>query len=75
MPKLPQVNGERLVRALHKRGWVVHRTSGSHFILKHPDGDRPRVIVPVHGRPLRQGTLAAILKEADMSAEELKELL
>jgi predicted RNA binding protein YcfA (HicA-like mRNA interferase family) len=49
--------------------------SGSHHILKHPDDAESRVVVPVHNQPLRRGTLADILQEAGMSAEELKEPL
>ena len=75
MTKLPQVNGERLLRALRKDGWQVERTRGSHFILVHASDPTRTVAVPVHNRPVKAGTLAAILKGADITPERLRELL
>jgi len=75
MSKLPQVKGNRLVKALEKEGWYVDRARGGHVIMRH--GDRPgaKVIIPVHGKPIKAGTLSNILKKAELSAEEIKELL
>ncbi len=73
--KLPQVNGERLVRALKKDGWEIERTSGSHFILVNSRDPSTTVSVPVHNRPVKPGTLAAILKGAHVTPERLRELL
>ncbi len=75
MSKLPQVKGDRLVGALRKEGWYIDRTRGSHVIMRH--GDRPgtKVIIPVHGEPVKPGTLSDILKKAELSAEEIKRLL
>ncbi len=75
MPKLPQVNGERLLRALRKEGWQIDRTRGSPFILVHAKYPTRTIAVPVHNRPLKAGTLAAILKGADITPERLRELL
>jgi len=33
------------------------------------------VVVPAHNRPMKAGTLAAILKGAEMSPEQFRELL
>ncbi len=74
MSKLPQVNGDRLLRALQKDGWEVKRTRGSHHVLSHPDKAQ-FVHVAVHARALKRGTLAAILKEAGITPERLKELM
>jgi predicted RNA binding protein YcfA (HicA-like mRNA interferase family) len=75
MSKLPQVNGLRLIRALGKRGWTIDRSRGGHAILVH--GERPSITlsVPVHGHAIRPGTLRAILKQAEISVDELRELL
>jgi len=75
MPELPQVNGDRVLRALRRAGWYVHRITGSHHVLKNDSKPGRRVVVPVHRAPLRRGTLADILKQADMFADEFKELL
>lgn len=75
MTKLPQVNGERLLRALRKDGWQIERTRGSHFILVNPRDLTKTIAVPVHNRPLKIGTLAVILKGAEITPERLRELL
>jgi predicted RNA binding protein YcfA (HicA-like mRNA interferase family) len=69
MSALPQVRGDRLIRALGKIGFVELRRTGSHAVLVHADGRT--AIVAVHGsRPLPPGTLHAVL-----TVEQLKELL
>jgi predicted RNA binding protein YcfA (HicA-like mRNA interferase family) len=73
--KLPQIKGERLVNALKKIGWYVDRTSGSHVIMKNENKPRHRVVIPVHGRAVKTWTLNKILKDAELSVEELKELI
>ncbi len=75
MPKPPQVPGRKVVRALEKAAWYVHRTSGSHVIMKNDAKPGARVVVPVHSRPVKSHTLSAILKAAGLSVEELSELL
>jgi len=74
MSKLPQVKGDRLISALRKEGWCVDRTRGSHVIMRHEDKPGTKVIIPVHGKPVKPGTLSNILKKAGLSAEEIKRL-
>jgi predicted RNA binding protein YcfA (HicA-like mRNA interferase family) len=38
MPHVPAVRGDRLVRALEKAGFKIARITGSHHIMRHPDG-------------------------------------
>ncbi|MEE9278420.1 MAG: type II toxin-antitoxin system HicA family toxin [Dehalococcoidia bacterium] len=60
-----------MLRALQRGGWYVSRQSGSHVILRHPD--RPgRAIVPRHRGTLKVGTLARILEQAGVSAEQFR---
>lgn len=75
MPKLPQVKGDRLVSALRKEGWYVDRTRGSHVIMRHEDRPGTKIIIPVHGKSVKPGTLSNILKKAELSAEEIRRLL
>jgi predicted RNA binding protein YcfA (HicA-like mRNA interferase family) len=75
MPKLPQIKGDRLVNALSKRGWYVDRTRGSHVIMRHESKLETKIVVPLHGKPLKPGVLSNILKKAELSVEEIKELL
>ncbi len=67
------VSGERLIKALRREGWEVVRQRGSHVRLKKP-GRRHALVVPLH-REIRRGTLAGVLRDADLSAEELRRLL
>jgi len=74
MTRLPRARGKEVVRALERAGFSVERTRGSHVFLKHPDG---RVTsVPVHSREsLGPGLLRAILRDVEMSVDELIALL
>ncbi len=71
-PRQPVVSGERLIKALRKEGWEV-RQRGSHVRLK-KTGRRHALVVPLH-REIRGGTLAGILRDADLSPDELRRLL
>ncbi|HEY5816017.1 MAG TPA: type II toxin-antitoxin system HicA family toxin [Solirubrobacterales bacterium] len=72
-PRQPVVSGERLIKALSKDGWEVVRQRGSHVRLKRA-GRRHALVVPLH-KEIRRGTLAGILRDADLSADELRRLL
>jgi predicted RNA binding protein YcfA (HicA-like mRNA interferase family) len=70
-PKLPQVSGDELLRALKRLGFVEQRQRGSHVHLKRLSDNR-RLTVPVHkGRTIPPGTLRAILRDAELSVEDL----
>jgi predicted RNA binding protein YcfA (HicA-like mRNA interferase family) len=48
---------------------------GSHHYLRRSDGG-PLIVVPVHGnRDLPTGTLRSILRQADLTPEDLVDLL
>ena len=59
--------------ALEKLGWVAVRQRGSHVRLRHQDLPVP-LVVPLH-RELKRGTLAGILRDADLDADELRRLI
>ena len=42
---LPTITGAKVVRALERAGFTVVRISGSHHVMRHPDGRT--VVVPV----------------------------
>ncbi|MGH9743400.1 MAG: type II toxin-antitoxin system HicA family toxin [Candidatus Acidiferrum sp.] len=74
MTRLPRIKGREVVRALERAGFVVDRVRGSHVFLKHSDGRA--TAVPVHsGETLGPGLLRAILRDTDMSVEQLIGLL
>jgi predicted RNA binding protein YcfA (HicA-like mRNA interferase family) len=70
---IPAVRGVQVVRALDRAGFHVVRISGSHHVMKHPDGRT--VSVSVHNRDIAKGTLRNILAIIGMTTEELRDLL
>lgn len=66
MPKLPHVSGADIQRALERLGFQKVRQSGSHVVMKR---DAKGCIVPMHSE-VKVGTLAGLLRQADVSAEE-----
>ena len=76
MSSLPQASGARLVNALEKIGFVALRQKGSHVLMRHREDFSRRATIPMHGsKPVKQGTLRAILRGAQIDVEELKKLL
>ena len=74
MTRMPRIKGKELIRALGYAGFLIDRTRGSHVFLKHPDGRA--TAVPVHAREtLGTGLLRAILRDVELTAEQLRELL
>ncbi len=74
MSTLPSISGAQLIKNLRKVGFEVVRIKGSHHFLRHPDGRC--TVVPVHrGETIGRGLLAQILRDCDMSREELKDRL
>ncbi len=74
MSPLPAVSGTQLIRALRKLGFAVIRIKGSHHFLRHSDGRS--TVVPVHrGETIGRGLLAQILRDCDLSRDELVDVL
>ncbi|MPZ33170.1 MAG: addiction module toxin, HicA family [Rhodospirillales bacterium] len=74
MTRIPPVSGRELMAALGRKGFQVIRVKGSHHVLRHADGRM--TVVPVHGREeIGPGLLAKILRDCDMSRDELRALL
>ena len=74
MPKLPSVSPQKLAKALERAGFKLMRVKGSHYYYYNSQTERIAV-VPFHNNDLRKGTLHAILKDADISVEELLDLI
>ena len=74
MTRLPGLTGRELVAALSKAGFQVARIKGSHHLLRHPDGRT--TTVPVHaGETTGPGLLAKILRDCELTREQLREYL
>jgi predicted RNA binding protein YcfA (HicA-like mRNA interferase family) len=74
MPRLPTLQAGQLIGALERAGFQIVRQKGSHVRMRHIDG---RVVtVPVHpGQDIGRGLLRKILRDADLTREELLKLL
>ncbi|MBU0668432.1 type II toxin-antitoxin system HicA family toxin [Patescibacteria group bacterium] len=70
MPKLPVLRPKELIRALEKLGFLKRRQKGSHLVMVHEEKNK-QIIIPVHNKPLKKGTIAAILRQADISPDDL----
>ena len=73
--RLPALKPRRALQALKRAGFFVHHTSGSHYILKHPENRTLRVTVPYHSKDLKRRTLESIVKQAGLTLEEFRKLL
>ena len=74
MTTFPSITGSRLIRALKKFGFKVIRIKGSHNFLQHQDGRC--TVVPLHrGESIGQGLLAKILRDCDITKNELHKKL
>jgi len=74
MPKLPSLTPQKIIKILKKKGYILDRAKGSHYIFYHPEMKK-RVIVSLHKKNLPKGTLLEILKQAGLSKDELGDLL
>ena len=72
MPKFPVIYSKDAVKALEKLGFEIIRTTGSHIRLKKDD---KLVSIPFHNKDLTIGTLKSILRQADITVEELQKNL
>lgn len=74
MTKLPTITGDELIAALEKAGFYKMRQKGSHVRMKHEDN---RIVsIPCHsGKTIGKGLLVKIIRDADLTKDELIELL
>jgi predicted RNA binding protein YcfA (HicA-like mRNA interferase family) len=67
--KLRPLSSNKVMKILIKLDFIHVRTTGSHFVFKHPDG---RVIViPAHkGELIGRGLLRKIIRDTKLSKED-----
>ncbi|MFA4945468.1 MAG: type II toxin-antitoxin system HicA family toxin [Lentisphaeria bacterium] len=71
MSTFPAPTGMQLIKALRNSGFEVIRIKGSHHFLRHPDGRA--TVVPMHrGETIGRGLLAQILRDCEISRDELQ---
>ena len=70
----PRLAARDIIRVLERRGFALSRSRGSHQIYRNAAGRR--VTVPVHaGKTLHPKVLMSILRDMEMTADELKKEL
>lgn len=76
MAKLPQVSGEKTIKALLKIGFTLVHQRGSHVkLVRIKNGEKQTVIVPLQ-KVLKKGTLRnGILRPLNLSADDFVKLL
>ena len=73
--RMPRATGAEVLRALERDGWYVARIKGSHHILNHPRKlGLPNVAVHA-GVIVDPKTLERILRDAELTPDELRVLL
>ena len=74
MPRLPRVTARQMANVLEKSGFFLARQSGSHQIYRNAAGRR--ATIPFHPtKILHPKVLKSILRDADLSVEDLEKLL
>lgn len=76
MTRLPRITPDEFLRALLRDGWYIDRQRGtSHAQLRH--ADKPgQVTVALHKRQIiAPKTLGSALKQAGLTADDLRRLL
>ena len=73
MNRLPVIKPDEVVRKLQSAGFEIDHITGSHYIMRHPDGRR--TVVPYHaGRDIKRGVLRAIIRQAGLTVDEFLRL-
>lgn len=68
---MKSISGKNLCKLLEKKGWILSRIKGSHYIYTKP-GTIYRISVPVHkNKDLKTGLLKSLMKIADITEDEL----
>ncbi len=66
MPDIPVLSGARIVKALEDLGFHQVRQRGSHVVMRRGSQG---CVVPLH-REVKRGTLAGVIRQAGVSAED-----
>lgn len=68
--RLPTIKATEILAILNRHGFVRVRQSGSHVVLRHPDGRR--TTVPLHkGKDVGRGLLRQIMRDAKITVKDL----
>jgi predicted RNA binding protein YcfA (HicA-like mRNA interferase family) len=71
MTKLPVIKPRQLEQVLLRAGFEFVRQKGSHRMYTR---GVDKVVIPYHNKDLKKGTLKSVLKQANISVDELSRL-
>jgi predicted RNA binding protein YcfA (HicA-like mRNA interferase family) len=74
-PRQPRITAAQLLRALRRDGWDHHHQTGSHLYLKHETKPGMVTVARHAGVIIKPKTLAAILEQAGLTTDQLRDLL
>lgn len=73
MPSLPSLKPRDIVKKLKHLGFIEHHQVGSHLTMKHPR-TKQRVVVPIHLKDIKKGTLMSMLREANIEKDDFAQV-
>ncbi len=81
MDKYPIISGKRLIKALKKAGYMIHKGrkgifgKGSHTSMKHPTDHRLVTVIDDTSKDLARGMLGTIRRQLKISRKEFIKIL
>lgn len=68
---MPAITPKKLLKILKRKGFYIDHQVGSHIVLLSKTDLTKRVTLPMHNKDLKPGTLASILKQADLDRKDI----
>ena len=73
MTRMPALKLKEVIAILEKAGFYIDHTTGSHYIMHHPDYPQ-RIPVPYHTKDIKRSVLHSIIKQSGLTQEEFLSL-
>ena len=74
MARLPNLSPKKVITALKRAGFDFHHQHGSHAYFWHSQKEL-MTSVPIHPGDVDRGLMKKIIKQADLSEDEFRDLL
>ena len=74
MTRLPTLNARKIIQALQRAGFLIHRQTGGHCILRNPL-TRTTTEVPMHGKDVKRSLMKEIIRQAGLTEDLFRDLL
>ncbi len=70
---MPALKPREVIAILEKAGYYIDHTTGSHYIMRHPDHPW-RIPVPYHAKDIKRGVLHSKIKQSGLTQQEFLSL-